>query len=215
ANVSSGLKRPEVNSDGYHQVNKPLWNNYPSPADVYQSRYLKDNWLLTGLEEVAWRKRADIMSMFIDNGDHTYTVRFFDYHQHQPLYVTVDNFLPVMEGGVSGEEFGDSFHSGVLWPSLVVKAYAQANAYGDRVRSLDGTWSSSYRAVGLLTTDPNAGRQADPGWAWDAITGLNHAAGGLYLSSIIQKWQEGHYVSLHTVDNYYEEIKASTLLYPD
>src|SRR5262249_20588979 len=94
-NFFLGLERPDAGSNGYIQVNKPLWNNYPSPKDVYQTYYSKDNWLLTGLEEVVSRKRGDIMSMFIDNGDQTYTVRFYSRQfdgtkfVKVPLYVTV------------------------------------------------------------------------------------------------------------------------------
>src|SRR5262249_29712977 len=79
---------------GYEQANKPPWNDYPSPHDVDQSVGARISWLLTGLEEVASRKRADIMSMFIDNGDHTYTVRFHSQIDGSPFYVTVDNYLP-------------------------------------------------------------------------------------------------------------------------
>jgi hypothetical protein len=59
--------------------------------------------------------------VFIDNGDGTYTVRFF--HNGMPDYVTVDNQLP--NGG------GQYDHpNGVLWAALAEKAYAQLNESG-------------------------------------------------------------------------------------
>jgi hypothetical protein len=180
--------------DRYVQVKLPLWNSYPSPRDVEQSHGDHSSWLLTGLEEVAWRKRADIMSMFIDNGDNTYTVRFYSQKDGSPLYVTVDNYL---WSGI--EELGSA--SRVLWPALVVKAYAQANAYGGLLPSLDASGANSYKALGELTGDANFTGPAHPGWAWEAITGLRSPEyHGMSQEPIVNAWSEGQYVALLTND---------------
>jgi hypothetical protein len=62
-----------------------------SYADIRQGASA-DCWFLAALEETAIQAPAIINSMFIDNGDNTYTVRF--YHGSVPDYVTVDKFLP-------------------------------------------------------------------------------------------------------------------------
>ncbi|HYV37629.1 MAG TPA: hypothetical protein VE988_18130 [Gemmataceae bacterium] len=212
-----GLKHPDAGSNAYFQVNKPLWNSSPSPKDVYQTIYPKTNWLLTGLEEVVSRNRADITSMFIDNGDGTWTVRFYRMNDVKvPMWVTVDRSLPTG----NGEEFGDTSHSGVLWVALAVKAYAQANGYGaSTVQTVDpfvgGTgWSgSSYKALGLLSTAPVDYALPNPTFVSQFVKGLDGS--GSYGGSLTgqlqwarQDWLKGQSVSLLTRSD------ASSLFYP-
>ena len=76
----------------YLQVyNLPLFNGTARYQDVAQG-FVGDCWLTASLAEVAARNPGDIESMFIDNGDGTYTVRF--YNGSTPDYVTVDKYLP-------------------------------------------------------------------------------------------------------------------------
>ena len=69
----------------------PLFGGTPSYEDVAQGLE-GDCCLMASLAEVAARNPGDIESMFIDNGDGTYTVRF--YNGSTPDYVTVDTYLP-------------------------------------------------------------------------------------------------------------------------
>src|SRR5205085_5846272 len=68
----------------------------PSFIDVEQGS-LGDCWYMADLEEVAFKSPSLIRDMFIDNGDYTYTVRFFRNGSDTPDYVTVDRFLPVRD----------------------------------------------------------------------------------------------------------------------
>jgi hypothetical protein len=197
-NFFLGLDHPEV-TVGYIQVHLPLWNGAPSPKDVAQHYFTQTNWLLTGLEEVVSRKAADIMSMFIDNGDQTYTVRF--YHGKTPDYVTVDSLLP--NTSVASVGYADTR---VLWVPLVVKAYAQENAAGWLGSFEPGV--NSYGALG-----PGQGGDAgDPGWAFSAITGLPTTHGQINPSAISAAWLQGHYVALHTLTT---TAGADPLLFPE
>lgn len=64
---------------------------------------------------------STINSMFINNGDDTYTVRFFNINNNlQAEWVTVDNRLPT----VNGQIFGASNRDGLYVP-IIEKAYAQ------------------------------------------------------------------------------------------
>jgi hypothetical protein len=103
----------------------------PSFADVDQGA-LGDCWFLASLEEVALRSPGLIQDMFIDNGDGTFTVRFFR-SSSNPEYVTVDRFLPVDGANTfafanSSDTFNDAGNA--LWAALAEKAYAQLNESG-------------------------------------------------------------------------------------
>jgi hypothetical protein len=100
----------------------------PTFDDVDQGR-LADCWYMGALEETARMSPALIQNMFIDNGDNTYTVRFF--HSGEPDYVTVDRFLPVA-GSTSRFVFANNSDAhtdttNTLWAALAEKAYAQLN----------------------------------------------------------------------------------------
>jgi hypothetical protein len=112
--------------------------------------------------------------MFVDNGDGTYTVRFYGgtygafYNQDGTIsdgfangvgvadYVTVDRFLPSTSSGTFAySNYGASLtNSGnVLWIALAEKAYAQWNATGKSGRtpantfaSIEGGWMSNVNA---------------------------------------------------------------------
>ena len=101
----------------------------PSFADVDQGK-LGDCWFLASLEEVALRSPGLIQNMFIDNGDGTFTVRFF--RGSDPEYVTVDRYLPIDGATFAFANSSDapSDTSNALWPALAEKAYAQMNESG-------------------------------------------------------------------------------------
>jgi hypothetical protein len=119
ANVSNfflGQVHPNMGGNtAYYQVNAPLWNGQPAYGDV-----TGDSALPATLAEVAYRRPGDIMKMFIDNGDSTYTVRF--YKNGAPDFVTVDSYLPFYK------DTADPVLASAktcLWVALGQKAYIQ------------------------------------------------------------------------------------------
>src|SRR5262249_41469642 len=105
-------------ASGYHQVTGSLFGaSGPLYTDIQQGG-LGDCGLMSSLAEVAYRSPSTITSMFIVNGDSTYTVRF--YHGTTARYVTIDSQLPTGEAGTPNG----------LWVALAEKAYAQMNEEG-------------------------------------------------------------------------------------
>src|SRR5262249_54490441 len=91
-----------------------LFGSGPVYTDVVQGQP-GDCYLLAGLGEAAFRDVSAIRSMFTDNGDGTFTVRF--YHNGTPTYVTVDRNLPANGTSFYYANFGDSLSdpSNKLW----------------------------------------------------------------------------------------------------
>src|SRR3990172_2095223 len=81
-----GLDRPAA-SGAYRQIAGTLFVGGAAYTDVKQGS-VGDCYLMASLAEVALRNPSTITSMFIVNGDGTYTVRF--YNAGQANYVTVD-----------------------------------------------------------------------------------------------------------------------------
>ena len=108
--------------------------NGPSPADMWQGD-LGDCYFLSSMGAISQSNPQAIRNMFLDNGDGTWTVRF--YNNGVPDYVTVNSELPVDPSGgvIMGEVAGDLLFDGmehtatdpnnVLWLELAEKAYAQ------------------------------------------------------------------------------------------
>ncbi len=93
----------------------------PQYTDVYQGG-LGDCYYLSSLANVAKATPAAITSMFIVNGDGTYTVRL--YANGKADYVTVNTQLPVDSSGrFVFASMGDlaSNKSNVLWVALAEK----------------------------------------------------------------------------------------------
>jgi hypothetical protein len=150
-NANVNLGNNNLVTATYQQVNNvPLFaNGGPVYQDVAQGQ-VGDCWLLASLAEVADRDPGIIRNMFIDNGDSTYTVRFFN--NGVADYVTVDNYLP--NGGNTYDH-----PQGDLWVALAEKAYAQECAFNWIGTNSHGT--DGYQAL----------HNGDPDWALAAITG--------------------------------------------
>jgi Calpain family cysteine protease len=161
----------------------------PVYQDVEQGQ-VGDCWLLAGLAEVADRTPAVIQQMFIDNGDGTYTVRFFN--NGKADFVTVDKYLP--NGGYTYDQPVKD-----LWVALAEKGYAQECGSGWIGTNTPGT--SSYGALNF----------GDPVWSLSAITGktANDFNITSYLTypdlnvitnatNIYTAWSQGKYVVLGT-----------------
>jgi hypothetical protein len=169
----------QTETPAYVAVNLPLWNSTPVYQDVAQGA-AADCWLMSSLAEVALRNPGDIKSMIIDNGDNTYTVRFFN--GGTPDWVTVDNVLP-SGGSLYAHPQGD------MWVALVEKAYAQENGTGWVGSSHQGV--NSYGAL-------NYGY---PQWALSAITGLAAPSYDVNANSVMDAFLHGSFVVLCTPES--------------
>jgi hypothetical protein len=171
-----GLDRPYTGSldgktvYGYAKVEGDLFGTSgPDTADLNQGG-VNDCYFLAALGAVALNHPDIIRNMFTDNGDGTFTVRF--YHNGQPEYVTVDRYAPVKANGrlvYDGHDrkatLDDPGHPelGPIWVILAEKAYAQLNQSGWLGR--DGT--NSY--CGILGADNHG---LDYGHSADVLTQL-------------------------------------------
>jgi hypothetical protein len=113
----------------------------PSTNDEHQGE-LGDCYFISALGSIADSSQAAIKNMFIDNGDGTFTVRF--YNNGTPDYVTVNRQLPVTSSGAlifDGMGESDTNAANVLWIPLAEKAYAQWNETGHEGRNGTNTYS--------------------------------------------------------------------------
>lgn len=136
----------------YEMVAGSLFVDGPDVADIDQGSP-NDCYFLAALGGVARRSPATIQQMFTDNGDGTWTVRFFV--GGAAAYVTVDRQLPVLGKSFSapwaagwgidaqGFQRDASDPGNELWVALAEKAYAQLNESG--TIGQDGT--NDYRGI--------------------------------------------------------------------
>jgi hypothetical protein len=134
-------------SGTYRQVSGQLFVNGASYSDIRQGS-IGDCYFLASLAETALKNPTAVTSMFIVNGDGTYTVRF--YNNGTPQYVTVDSYLPTDGAGAllyasRGMKYNVS--SNELWVALAEKAYVQLNELGWERASLPGSGVNSYAAI--------------------------------------------------------------------
>jgi hypothetical protein len=187
-----GADRPDANvtidntsyAPTYQPYSGQLWVGQPSFADVKQGAD-GDCWLLASLAEVADRNPAAIEDMFVDNGDGTYTVRF--YNNGVADYVTVDSYLPTYEGTALFDAPITPITGGstpVLWAALAEKAYAE-----EFTGSYQGM-NYGYSSVGLnrITGQTTAVFDTDS----DAST---------LASEISTAWSQGQYIVLNSVSD--------------
>jgi hypothetical protein len=118
-----GLDRP-ITPYTYQYASGSLFQNGASYQDIAQGE-VGDCYYLASLAATAFRSPTTIQNMFADNGDNTYTVRF--YKNGVADYVTVDRYLPTTAWG--GLPYAKTPNS-ELWVALAEKAYAQINESG-------------------------------------------------------------------------------------
>ncbi len=151
---------------GYKAVVGELFVDGVDVTDINQGE-VGDCYFMAGLGAVAVQDEGRIENMFTDNGDGTFTVRFF--RDGVAEFVTVDRSLPVRVGGKAGPDTlvfannGQAAYSTTellmrvgtpaqpprtleLWVALAEKAYAQVNESGWLGIERDGT--NSYHGVG-------------------------------------------------------------------
>ncbi|AFY83838.1 DUF4114 domain-containing protein [Oscillatoria acuminata] len=133
----------KANDATYKFVQGELFQDGIDYTDVRQG-YLGDCYYLAALAGIAMQDSQKIEEMFIDNGDGTYTVRFFN--NGTADYVTVNRLLPTLDSGqfifasVGGTlqqswwsanpYYVQNTYNNVnneLWVALAEKAYAQIN----------------------------------------------------------------------------------------
>jgi hypothetical protein len=158
----------------YKSVSGSLFPHTPSHTDEYQGS-LGDCYFISALGTLADSNPAAVQNMFIDNGDGTFTVRFY-YGTYGTIYnysdgsisagfsnnvgtvdyVTVDRMLPTSSTGMLVyADYGASYTNTAnsLWIPLAEKAYAQWNQTGREGRdglnayaSIQGGWMATVDA---------------------------------------------------------------------
>ena len=176
-----GTDRPMIHTGTYTQAGGTLEVDGYSAGDIDQGA-TGSCYFLSALAGTADKKVSIIEDMFTDNGDGTYSVRF--YTNGQADYVTVDSMMATKADGTylhADTGVDDAIDAVVadhneLWVALAEKAYAQLNESG-RLNQEEDT--NRYGIAG------------DEGISWgfttDAIThitGLNSSWGNASASGI-------------------------------
>ncbi|MEH2412924.1 C2 family cysteine protease [Nostoc sp.] len=139
-----GTDRPTAfDNTPYQAISGSLFQNGISANDIKQGA-LGDCYYLATLSSIAQKKPNDIKNMFIDNGDNTFTVRFFN--SGVANYVTVDRYLPTNAGQLVYASPGSSYNNSnnELWVALAEKAYAQLGELG---WSRPGSTTNAYPSI--------------------------------------------------------------------
>ncbi len=128
-----------------HWYRGSLFEDGATYGDIVQGAS-GDCYLMTSLAELTLKDPSAIENMFIDNGDGTFAVRFYD--RGVARYVTVNDELPVYTYyGYTGAEYAGfgstSSNQTELWVSLAEKAYCQINEEG----WLGHGHANSYKAI--------------------------------------------------------------------
>lgn len=167
-----GGDRPETNYT-YAYAGGSLFQNGITYGDINQGS-LGNCYFVAALAETAFRSPTTIQQMFIDNGDGTYTVRFFkptnsSHDTYVADYVTVDRYLPVNGNRLvyASRDLVSNYtsSSNELWVALAEKAYAQLNEEGWlQGNGTDDSGVNAYSSIGGgysgLAVEDIAGRNA-------------------------------------------------------
>lgn len=162
-----GAGRPATQYS-YSFVAGALFQNGPNADDVSQGA-VGDCYYVATLSSLAQEKPNVIRDMFVDNGDNTWSVRFF--HDGVAEYVTVDRYLPTSGGGRAYASWGGgsaTSPANELWVALAEKAYAQLAEMGwsrganatNSYETISGGWMDDVieQVAGLSTVTSNATR---------------------------------------------------------
>lgn len=129
----------------------------PVASDINQG-YLNDCYLLAPLASIARSNPGLISSMFVDNGNNTYGVRFFTGGKED--WVTVNAVLPMTGAHYS---FNDAYNNvGNIWVNLIEKAYVQINTQGVYTGNYYANFGNSFSTIGSGGT-PDSALQAVTG----------------------------------------------------
>ncbi len=216
--LGTDLPDPTASSDSTQPTVNPTYTSYSAyklfgisgvaqVADVAQG-YDGDCELCSGMIEMVENHPNLINSMFVNDGNGVYGVRF--YVDGKETWVTVNTQLPTYQGYLLYNDGVDGSNQG-LWASLVEKAYAQLSATGN----IDHPAVNSYNNI-----------SADS--AFDVLTNLVNTSSVEYLTSSSANWlsykniiieavQAGNDVVLETGPNAQDTVNAQgqTLLVGD
>jgi hypothetical protein len=211
-----GADLPAIGVGGatYHTAKGTLFGpNGLLASDVAQGA-AGDCYFLSNLAETAQQAPQDIENMFVDNGNGTYTVRFFEYNSSTKTstadYVTVNSELPANSKGqfvYANSDFGG--HSAnvgnsknVLWVALAEKAYAQLAEEGWS----RANWSASdavnaYKSINI-GDNRIAGQQIDGSLSavWVSILDHNSIQANTTLTTLAADFQAGDLITICTGD---------------
>jgi hypothetical protein len=160
-----GADEPAINVSGatYQTASGVLFNGNPSRNDAKQG-YVGDCYFIASVTSIADANQSAIRNMFLDNGDGTFTVRFYT-NTGTADYVSVNRRLPAYGNGTlvyAGLGASVSSASTTLWVALAEKAYAQWNETGKSGRDntntyegIEGGWMSNVnrQVLGYRSTD--------------------------------------------------------------
>lgn len=155
----------------YQAFNIPLFgpSGTPQISDIAQGP-LGDGELLASLADVLDNHADLIQSMFVDDGNGVYGVRF--YVNGKETWVTVNSQLPVNDGSLAYNNAYTGNVTGGLWTDLVEKAYAQLSSDGNLAY---GTADNAYYSI-------------NGGIAFYTLTNLTGASETLTLESTSPNW---------------------------
>lgn len=146
-----GLDHPNPSDTVFHgpinylEAAGNLFVGEPNYTQIHQGND-GDCYFLSGMTAITVQNPQKLVDMFIDNGDNTWTVRFF--HKNITIYVTVDKTLPVKPNGeFPYADFQQRYDdpSNVLWAPLAEKAYCQYAEFG--YLRTEGPKNNSYDAI--------------------------------------------------------------------
>ena len=176
-----GTDRPMIHTGSYTEAGGSLFVESVSANDIDQGS-TGSCYFLSALAGTADKKASIIRNMFNDNGDGTYSVRF--YTNGQADYVTVDNMMATRaDGTYLHADAGDGTATNAvvadnneLWVALAEKAYAQLNESG-RLGQQEAT--NRYGIAGDEGISFGSRRLAT-----EHITGLDASSGSASFSGI-------------------------------
>ncbi|MFI0939249.1 C2 family cysteine protease [Streptomyces sp. NPDC021020] len=123
----------DVGDTEYEPVDLPLFDGPADPATQMQMGGVGDCWFMASLAAVTEQDPDFPRNHIRQNANGTYTVTIYDESGMAHL-VTVDNKLPSQDGSTVYTHAEDT---GVLWPAIYEKAYAQyKGGYGN----IEGGW---------------------------------------------------------------------------
>jgi hypothetical protein len=160
-----GTDHPAVPAGiNYRLVSGNLFVGGASYSDVVQGQ-VGDCYFVAALAGVARFSPQTIQQMAIDNGDGTFTIRFFNGGYAD--YVTVDRYLPIWSDGTAEyASFGGKYSSSAneLWVSLIEKAYVQISEEGWLGHAAVNSYANINTGYSDLVISELTGRPA--GWTW-------------------------------------------------
>ncbi len=176
---------------GYANASGALYGSGgPVYTDIYQGG-LGDCYFLSALAATAKNTPSAITSMFIVNGDGTYTVRFYT-TGGKADYVTVNSQLPVDQyGRFVFADMGDFANSktNVLWIALAEKAYVEWHATG-------------LENEGAAANSPNEYTAISGGYMGEAMTEITDRANVSF----------NNFTASNSFTNFVNDFKAGNLI---